>query len=645
MHRAATWVLLLASCWPAMGAAAGKSSAVVDPAFGETLYAFYQRQYFDAISRLLVARERGEFRRQSVEAELLLGGLYVQYGMPDAAQEIFGPLLPKVGDSPQVRRIWLAIAGMEYRRGRFPDALRIIAAWFPRPEARLKVSEWPPKEAAMLAAKSLMRMGHYREAISWLGPLASTAVESRYLAFNLAVAMIGNDDIDGGEAILQQLLVVPAGDEELLAFRDRVALALAAARLRDDRAADALAAISSAQLDGPYSNESLLVYGIAALQASNQKWAVGALLKLSARSPHDQAVQEGWVALAQAYDQAGDGRRAKAAYRAALAKLDGELAWLKQQDANIDSGNWFRAMEKQALDIAMRDDRQGLGDGDVLAMPLHYRMFASNAFVLTFSQYVEVSRLAKVAVDWQSRIPVLDHLVENRLERHQRLSARARALLAELPLEPRELRQQQLDQDVQSLLAGEEPIASAKHRRLLELADAADAKMHAWPQKDWQTQRKKLELARGVLAWDLARERPLREWDLRRESRDAGRQVEQMKELRTRVVTAAGKQQVNVEGWRQQLSQENASLRRLAERSLDLRQGLRAQLEQDARDTVASRRLHIIELAANASFGMAQVEHAAWRSKQHAGQADAAPMSAPAAVPVPVPGEATAAPP
>ncbi len=610
----AAW--LLACMTPGSVAAANKSPTIIDPAFGETLYAFYQRQYFDAISRLLVARERGEFTQQAMDAELLLGGLYVQYDMPDAARDIFDPLLPKIGNTPQANRIWLAIAGMDYRRGRFPETLDIISTRFPRPDDGQPVAAWPPEEAAMLAAKSLMRLGRYREAIAWLGPLAGTAIESRYLAFNLAMAMIGSNDIAGGEVILQQLLTAPADDEEMRAFRDRVTMALAAARLRQDRAADALAAISLAQLDGPYSNEALLIYGVASLQAGNARWSIGALLKLSERSPHDQAVQESWVALAQAYDQASDARRAKAAYRAALAKLDAELVWLKDQDANINSGAWFKAIEKQASDIVLRDDRSGLGDKDVLAMPLHYRVYASNQFVLTFGQYVETSRLAKVAVDWQSRIPVLDYLVKNRLERHQRLSIQARNMLTELPIELRAQRQQKLADEIETLIASDAPLAVPSNQKLLDSANEVAAKMRAWPQKDWQSQREKLALMRGVLAWNLARDRPVHEWEFRRASREVGRQVTQMKELRARVAHAADAQQGNVDGWQQQLMQEDARLRELARQSVILRDGLRAQLEQEARDTVAARRQHIIELAANAAFGLGQLEHDAWRKKQ-----------------------------
>ncbi|MFZ5724314.1 MAG: hypothetical protein ACOY33_11720 [Pseudomonadota bacterium] len=611
--------------------AAAPAPVVPDPAFGETLYAFYQRQYFDAISRLLVARERGELRRQAAEGELLLGGLYVQYGIPGAAQDIFASLLPADDGAPQVRRIWLALAELDYRRERFPEALAIVERHFPRPASldALPAAERarlaPPEQAVMLAVKSLMRLGRYEEAIGWLGADISDRPESRYLRFNIAAALIGNGDAEGGAKILQALLAVPAADEEMRAVRDRVALALAATRLQQERPQEAFAAISLARLDGPYSNEAMLVYGISALRSGNAPGAVRALLPLTQRSSHEQAVQEGWVALAQAYEAGRDERRALAAYRAALKKLDAELGYLQEQGRKIDAGDWFRALEGRAQEIVLRDDRLGLRDADVLGMSLHYRMFAGNRFVLSFTQYVEVSRLARLAVDWQARIPVLGYLVQSRVERHRRLSATAQELLAATPVAPLAARQQELATRVSTAIADRDrPLPSAKQQRLLAQADTARTKMDAWPQHDWGERRAKLDLLRGQLAWELARDRPLREWNLRRAVRDNERLVTETTALRTRVRKAAATQIASVEGWRDRLESEDMQLQALARQSEGLRRALQARLEQDARDTIAARRQRIIELAGDAWFGIAQIEHGAWRDKRDAERARAA---------------------
>ncbi len=617
----------VALCAGTLHAAEPRRAAVVDPAFGETIYAFYQKQYFDAISRLLVARERSEFRRQGSEAELLLGGLYVQYGIPGAASDVFAGLLPAAADDAQVQRIWLALAELNYRRERFPEALAIIEQRFRR--------ETAPEPAVLLAVKTLMRMGRYADAVAWIGPEVSSLPESRYLRFNLAVALVGNGDEDGGATMLEGLIAAPADDEEMRALRDRVALALAATRLQQQRPAAAMAALAHAQLDGVYSSEALLIYGIAATRNNEVPRAVAALTRLVDRSPHEQAVQEGWVALAQAYEVGGDDRRALKAYRTALKRLDGELEWLKTQQASIDKGEWFQALENRAGDIVLRDDRAGLVDNDVLGLPLHYRQFASNRFVIAFAQYVEVSRLARVAVDWQARIPVLSYLAQSRHERHARLVSEARQLLDDTPVEPLRARHHMLDEQVEDAVAANDAraLSSPERLQLASMADGIAQRMARWPDHDWSAQQEKLRLLQGVLAWDVSRDVPERAWALRRAVREGGRLVDEAEVRRAAVLKASGLEVVNVEGWQQSLQDEQQRLASLAGQSQGLRLALRTRLEEDASLTVHLHRERLVQLAADSYFGIAQIGHGSWRAQRDAARGYSTPTDEEPAAP------------
>lgn len=597
--------------------------SVIDPAYGETLYAYYQRQYFDAISRLRVAQDRDELPRQGDDGELLLGGLYVQYGMPDAAREVFTRLVPGTGASPQAQRIWQAIAELDYRRERFPEAMAILESHFVRGQA--------PEDATMLAVKTLMRLGRYADALAWLGPHAATP-ESRYLRFNMAVAQVGGGNAEVGATELAALLALPADDDEMRALRDRVALALAATRLQQDRAADALDALAPAQLDGTYSHEALLVYGIAANRAGRQGRAIGALTQLQTRSPHEQAVQEGWIALGQAYEARGDVKRALAAYQSALARLNVELQYLDGQESFIDRGEWFAALEKRAGEIVLRDDRGVLADADVLGLPLHYRQFASHRFVLTFAQYVEVTRLARLAGDWRGRVPVLDYLVESRESRHERLAREAAALLAETAAANYPARQTALAVMTDATLRGDALAwASPAQRKLEEAARGIELRMARWPERDWSSARRRLALLRGVLAWDVARDAPARGWEMKRAVRTNARLVYAQEQLRAGVAEAAAHPPASVAGWRQRLAAEDAELARLDGASRELRTGLRRQLENDARETIRGNRERIVQLAAEAYFAIGQIGHAAWREKHPQGLAPSPAGTTPAA--------------
>jgi tetratricopeptide (TPR) repeat protein len=597
---------LLVAVAPALANNVPARPAVRDSAYGETLYAFYQKQYFPAISRLLVARERKEFAQQAGEAELLLGGLYVQYGMPEAARDVFERLAP--ADAAQAARVWLALAELNYRRERFEDALAIVATRFERASA--------PEEAVLIAVKSLMRMGRYAEAIEWLGKGdLSQRPEARYLRFNIAVAQVAAGNSEGGAVLLETLLKMPAADDEMRALRDRVALALGATYLQQQDNAKAVATLQNARLNGPYSGELLLVYGIANLRNGNHKQAAAALGNLTKRSMHEQAVQEGWIALGQVHEARDDRRRAVATYKAALKQLNGELDYLKGQAAAVDNGQWFAALEKRAGLIVLRDDRAGVSDDDVIGMPLHYRQFAGNRFVLTFAQYVEVSSLAHLVQGWQERVPVLGYLVASREERHRRLVVEAGALLAGTPVEPLRTRHAALTGRVEAGIAADEPalVASEKRRRLLAMIAQVEARMARWPERDWGRQQEKLALLRGVLQWEIAREQPQQAWALRKVVRENGRLVERAAAQRERVATAMQVQQASVEGWLPSLNADGEKLSELAQRSQALRAKLRLRMEDDARETIRANRERIVGLAAEAYYALAQIEHGRWK--------------------------------
>ena len=70
-------------------AANGERETINDLRYGESLYHFYQQQYFSAITDLMVAKQRNPITTQDASPELLLGSLYLYYGLHHEASNIF----------------------------------------------------------------------------------------------------------------------------------------------------------------------------------------------------------------------------------------------------------------------------------------------------------------------------------------------------------------------------------------------------------------------------------------------------------------------------------------------------------------------------------------------------------------------------
>ena len=98
---------------------------VEDSAYGEVLFSYYQNKDFDALTRLLVAKERGEFTQQEDKGEVLLGGLYLRWGILDEAQTIFDTVLSQTKNEDIARRACFYLAKLYYRQGRYDEALLV----------------------------------------------------------------------------------------------------------------------------------------------------------------------------------------------------------------------------------------------------------------------------------------------------------------------------------------------------------------------------------------------------------------------------------------------------------------------------------------------------------------------------------------
>ncbi|HET8690920.1 MAG TPA: hypothetical protein VFM30_02210, partial [Steroidobacteraceae bacterium] len=95
-------LLVLALIAPAAGAAPVLEQDAVpglpavqvqDLHYGDVLFHFYQRDYFDALVRLAAYRDQGHLAAHARDAELLRGGLYLSLGQHREAREIFERLL------------------------------------------------------------------------------------------------------------------------------------------------------------------------------------------------------------------------------------------------------------------------------------------------------------------------------------------------------------------------------------------------------------------------------------------------------------------------------------------------------------------------------------------------------------------------
>jgi len=83
---------------------------VKDLAYGASLFNFYQENYFSSITDLLVAEHKQSVNNHGDEPELLLGSLYLLYGLHDEAAEIFKALVKNTSNTATTDQAWFYLA-------------------------------------------------------------------------------------------------------------------------------------------------------------------------------------------------------------------------------------------------------------------------------------------------------------------------------------------------------------------------------------------------------------------------------------------------------------------------------------------------------------------------------------------------------
>ena len=374
--------------------------------FGTVTYDFYSDQRFSALNKLLVNGKQGLFDENTEYAELILGTLYVSFGLPEQAETIFNRLLEKDILAQTRARTWLEKAMLEYRRGRFENAAAVLASE--------RTDGLPPEEDArrhLILANIRIQQGEFGEALASLHAIPGESLEGGYATYNMGVAMIRAEHVDDGVSMLRSVMNMDAGDEEINALKDRAALAIGLTELKRDNFEASRQALLTIRADGPFSNEALLALGLTNYERKQFRKSLPVLLELVRRNSSHNSVQEALMLAPRAYEELGALPQALAGYQFAAQSYREELMQVERAIRNIDDPRW--------IDQLMGESGAALNNTDPMAAGSNYsinggpeigylyKLFASHEFNELFQQYIELHRMLAHLRSWQNEMPAL----------------------------------------------------------------------------------------------------------------------------------------------------------------------------------------------------------------------------------------------
>src|SRR5690606_35147431 len=85
--------------------------------YGVALYHYYQQNYLEALSELMLAESRGGITDQGTNPQLVEGGIRLAFGMPESAGRLFEQALDDQRTPAQREAAWFYLGKLHYLRG------------------------------------------------------------------------------------------------------------------------------------------------------------------------------------------------------------------------------------------------------------------------------------------------------------------------------------------------------------------------------------------------------------------------------------------------------------------------------------------------------------------------------------------------
>lgn len=184
-------------------AAGEQADGLTSLRYGVSLYYFYQQDYFDALSELMVAQQLGELATHAAHSELLRAGMSLSYGMDRVAESLFQQMLAQSGPTVDRDKAWFYLAKIAWQRGELARAEAALASMSPGYDGSLAA------EADYLRASISLRRGDLAQATSLAARLPEDSPWRYYLDYNLGAALAAGGDWSAAIAAFQRLAHSP----------------------------------------------------------------------------------------------------------------------------------------------------------------------------------------------------------------------------------------------------------------------------------------------------------------------------------------------------------------------------------------------------------------------------------------------------
>ncbi len=420
------FVLILIFCCLFASPLRADVQRVNSPFYGEVLFNFNQQKFFTAIVQLDKGLSQGQLSGDVTEAEILLGSLYLSYGLHRNAQQIFDRLLESSVDTESRDLAWFYLAKIQFQRGYYQLAANHLE------KITSPLSDLLEDDRLSLMALSLMQLNRTEDAIEHLSQQTKNHKNIVYTRFNLATSLLKQGEQKAAMKLLNEIATTAKQDAETAALVDRVNVLLANQYLENEQFELAKQYFNQVELHGRFSSQALLGLGWSAFGKNEFATANAAWTELAGRDRSDRSVLEAHLTRPYLLYRMKNYSDALAEYKKAIAVYQQQLDLIEQQLSQAD----FPQLIMETVGLESDDEIGWYWQHDALEGPLlsSYMLafVSSHEFQESLKNYRDLLFIKKNLSKQQINSLVLDDIIDVKTAANDELKPRAENRLRQL---------------------------------------------------------------------------------------------------------------------------------------------------------------------------------------------------------------------
>lgn len=595
--------ILLLSVAPAWAEQSKGVQSIDDLYYGEAFYHYYIEEYFTSITKLMVGQDEQHLTTKQEEAELLLGGLYLSYGMHDEASRRLERLLHTVR-SPHVRnQAWFFLAKVRYQRGMYKRAMQALDMI----DAPLKADSEPERQ--VLALLLHMALGTDKKLKLDTSIFAGSTLWDAYGRYNQAMVMLrqGLVEQDKARIILESLTVLPEeSDAEWEALAQRAYLSLGLNWLREDPE-KARGYFQKMDIDGHLGNKALLGSGWSSYRMGFPGKTIVPWLTLLEGSIVDVSVLQAMEAFPFILSELNADRQARMLYLRAIVLYEGQISAIDKAINKLPSN----AMLEQLLELNRIDESGWFWHMDRVVddplTPYLQHLFSSHGFQESFKAYRDVHFMLNKFQLWEEELDTFEMVLDERRAAYQRQEVLIQQEYRPQRIEQLVQRHRDMKKRIQSVARANDPelLASGDEQALMKRLNDLQTRIHSAGTNERLMAR--LKVLRGELVWRYSHEYKERLWNLRKVEKELAETVEQVQRNSDNLQQAWKNAPAGFQGFKGRIEQQRAVLAEQRKEAQRLAGRLREALNHQIKTELERVKAIVIERLAQVRFDLAQL--------------------------------------